>query len=559
MHLDEAELLLAHEPSRQARDHTEGPLFMPKWRAAGVLCVSFVALSTWAVRRQTSSQHPHVDEGSEFVELQGAFGAGATVEVFQSSQTGERLAAMPPAPLVRDFPFDGPSIVVDAAPDGLPFLGFGGAFTEASAVIFEKLNPGVQETFLNMYFGADGLQYNLGRVHINSCDFAESNYNFDDVPNDFSLSNFDDSLARDARALIPMIQRAQAKVRENGRELKMMATPWSPPGWMKTNGQMDRTGDPGLRDDCQDVWARYISRWISGYMQHGIPIWAISVQNEPTQNSKFESCEFHAEKEADFLANHLGPTLRADHPEVGVFIFDHNKKDLVSYSSRVMQNGAAAQFVTGMAFHWYTGDFFEQVTQVRQAFPEKMLISSEATWEKYRWLPGSAEAYDDWRFGVGYAHTIIGDFNAGARGWIDWNLMLDEHGGPNHVGNVCDAAMIGNVGMQTVSPHSQYFFIGHFSKFIPPNSMHLNTFVQNSPRYAGINRQYGECTDQDGLEATSFQLPDGTRRVVTVVLNCFDRAVDFKVQWGPCAFKSNIPAKGIQTFRYSPMACVPPR
>lgn len=545
-----ATLLPADSPS-QGRASQHG------WPAAlGMLCASFLVLGIRMSRGfDNSLTHVATTEGSSsFVKLQADLGAG--VECFQSLQSGERHVAQPPIALVPDFPFDGPTLVVDGAPDGLPLLGFGGAFTEASAVVFQKLNADMQEQFLNMYFGPDGLGYNLGRVHINSCDFSESNYNFDDVPDDFSLENFDDSLARDAQALIPMIQRAQAKIQENGRALKLMASPWSPPGWMKTNGQMDRTDEVGLREDCQDVWARYISRWILGYKNLGIPIWMVTVQNEPTQNSKFESCQYSAAQEADWLANHLGPVLQGDHPEVGIFIFDHNKKDLMSYASTVMQNPAAAQFVSGTAFHWYTGDFFDQVSQLHQAFPDKMLLSSEATWEKYRWLPGSSEAYDDWRFGMGYAHDIIGDLNAGARGWIDWNLMLDPNGGPNHVGNVCDAAMIGNPDLQQITPHAQYWLIGHFSKYIPPESQHLNTVVQNSPKFAGENRQYGECGNDDGLEATSFQLPDGTQRVVTVVLNCGDAAIDFKVQNGPCAFQATIPPNSIQTYRYAPSECV---
>jgi len=560
VHVDEAESLLK-ETSTPALQASSKPTF--RAAAVGALCAGLIAVGAWTTQALGRPAAPparasSASEGPAAVNLQ-MLNMGANVEVFQSSEGGERLAVMPPVPLVAaDFPFDGPTIIVDGAPDGLPVLGFGGAFTESSAVIFQRLNADLQEQFLNMYFGAEGLNYNLGRVHINSCDFAESNYNFDDVPGDVDLANFDDSLARDARALIPMIQRARAKVAQNGRDLQLMATPWSPPGWMKTNGQMDRSDEPGVKPEYQDVWARYIARWISGYAAQGIPMWAISVQNEPTQNSPFDSCLFSAQQEADFLANNLGPVMRSQHPAVKIFVYDHNKKDLAEYATGVLNNAAAKDFTDGIAFHWYTGDFFEQVQQMHQAFPEKMLISSEATWEKYRWNPDAAETYDDWRFGMGYAHDIIGDFNAGARGWIDWNLMLDQNGGPNHVGNVCDAAMIGNPELQQLTPHSQYYFIGHFSKFVPPNSMHLNTNVQNAPRYAGVNRQYGTCNNDDGLEATSFQMSDGTGMVVTVVLNCGEAAVDFKVQWGPCAFKANIPPRGIQTYRYLPTACTNP-
>jgi len=405
-----------------------------------------------------------------------------------------------------------------------------------------------------MYFSAAGLNYNLARVHINSCDFAESNYNFDDVPNDFNLEHFDDGLTRDNQALIPLIQRARAMMNLAGREMKLMATPWSPPGWMKTNGQMDESPEVGLRPECRAVWANYISRWISAYTAHGIPIWAITVQNEPGQSSPFDSCQFSAADEADFLAAHLGPTLRADHPELMIFIFDHNKKELWDYASAVLANAAAAQFVNGVAFHWYTGDYFDQVQHVHEAFPDKILIASEATFETRRWAKGMTKPYDDWGFGMGYAHDMIGDFNAGTKGWIDWNLMLDTNGGPNHVGNVCDAAIIGDLEQQVVIPHAQYWFIGQFSKYIVPGSLHLRTEVQNSVQWGeSWVRWYGTCTGDDGIEATSFQLPDG-QRIVTVVLNCGDDAVDFKIRSGACAIRGHIPARSIKTFRYTP-AC----
>jgi glucosylceramidase len=148
--------------------------------------------------------------------------------------------------------------------------------------------------------------------------------------------------------------------------------------------------------------------------------------------------------------------------------------------------------------------------------------------------------------GEGYAHDIIGDLNAGSIGWIDWNLLLDENGGPNHVDNVCDAAMMANLSKGDVYHHPQYYYIGHFSKFIHPDSVRLVTTVGPTPRYNGTGRPYGTCTGEDGLEATSFRRPDG--RVSTVVLNCGEGAIDFKLLHGDRAASTSIPPHSIQTY-----------
>ena len=176
-----------------------------------------------------------------------------------------------------------------------------------------------------MYFGDLGIGYSLGRVHINSCDFSMGNYSFDDVPEDHDLVHFDHSVARDSKAVIPMIRSAQKLVRASGAKLRLVASPWSPPAWMKMNGAMNGSHSPGLREDCRDAWARYFASWIDAYKQHGVQIWAVSVQNEPEHNAPWEACCYTAADEAAFIAGHLGPTLQALHPEVGIFAFDHNK------------------------------------------------------------------------------------------------------------------------------------------------------------------------------------------------------------------------------------------
>jgi glucosylceramidase len=472
---------------------------------------------------------------------------GEGVKLIETSKDGEKFESKGDLPISDDFDFEGPIVDIDATQVDQKITGFGGAFTEAAAVIFKKLSPDQQEELLNLYFGKDGIGYTVGRVHINSCDFSEKNYNFADEENDWDLVHFDDEVKHDTKALIPLIQRASQKAVGAGNDLRLLASPWSPPAWMKTNGQMDTTDLPnGLKPECSAVWAKYISRWITAYKNHEINIRWMTAQNEPMNAPGWEACGFSPEDQANFVGQHLGPTLKQDHPEVGIFVFDDSKHNMYAYAEAALKNDEAKQYVHGVAFHWYTGDLFENVAAVHKDFPEAVLLPSEATYERRLWQEGKEQAYSEWRFGEGYAHDIIGDLNAGAVGWIDWNLLLDKNGGPNHVGNVCDAAMVASEDEKSVEVHPQYYYIGHFSKYLLVGSQHLGTKVKGSTQFGGGPRDYGTCTGEDGLQATSFKRPDGL--IAVVVLNCGDDEIEFKIREGESAIRTRIPAHAIQTY-----------
>merc|ERR1719188_43885 len=195
------------------------------------------------------------------------------------------------------------------------------------------MNPTLQADFLTKYFSQEGLGYVLGRVHINSCDFSVGNYDFDNVSNDFNLTHFDTTLQRDMHALIPLIRKAMASVQDTGQRLQLLASPWSPPKWMKTNKKMNRSGRPCLKkgNRYKRVWANYIAMWVTAYKNKGVDIWAITPQNEPEAMSAWESCLLTPSDEADFLGRYLGPRMRSRHPEVKILIFDHNKGDMLPY------------------------------------------------------------------------------------------------------------------------------------------------------------------------------------------------------------------------------------
>jgi glucosylceramidase len=462
------------------------------------------------------------------------------------------MAPLANVSFVADFDFVGP--VVDLTGDrGQTITGFGGAFTEAAATVFAKLSEKNRQRFLEDYFGPEGKGYTVGRVHINSCDFSVGSYAFDDADGDLNLSHFDDSVKHDQTVLIPLIRAAQDMLRSHGKELRLLATPWSPPAWMKSNHKMDHSDLPCMISDYHDAWARYIARWIGAYERQGVKIWAITVQNEPENDARWEACRWRPEEESHFLSEHLGPVLKKLYPEVLIFAYDHNKDHLLRWAKAVYSNPAAAKYADGIAFHWYSGDGFDAVRQVRNEFPQAQLLASEATFERYRWHEGTTLEEGDWSFGEGYAHDIIGDLNAGSTGWIDWNLLLDQAGGPNHAQNACDAAIVADVSEEVVSAeggrlfrHPQFHFMGHFSEFILPGSQHLLTDLSHRRTYSGAPREYGTCTGDDGLEVTAFLRKDGL--VVVVALNCGDNIIAFKLRDGPHAALGNIPPHAIQTY-----------
>ena len=190
-------------------------------------------------------------------------------ELIQSADgTSDRLTSKGEVPVSPNFEFKGPVVSVSSSTDQ-DWLGFGGAFTESAALVFWALPETEQTRLLELYFGEGGLGYTLGRSHINSCDFSPDYYSFDEVDGDFELAHFDSNVTHDTKALIPFIKAAQAVLEKSGKELKLLVTAWSPPGWMKTNGQMLGSLTPGLKDSCKSTWAKYFSKWITAYRTMG--------------------------------------------------------------------------------------------------------------------------------------------------------------------------------------------------------------------------------------------------------------------------------------------------
>jgi len=370
-----------------------------------------------------------------------------------AKDTGQKIEQVDLSYLITDKNKEFPTIKVNRHKTRQKILGFGGAFTEASASVYEKLGAEKRAEIIQSYFGINGNRYNMGRTHINSCDFSLGNYSYCDTPGDIELKNF--SISRDKKLLIPFIADA---LEATQIPIKLLASPWSPPPWMKTNGEMNHGGK--LKKEYRHAWAQYYCKYISAYEKEGITIWGISIQNEPDAKQTWDSCLYTGDEERDFIRNYLGPAMERNNLlHKKIIIWDHNRDIMVERARAVLSDPEAEKYVWGTGFHWYNGDHFDAVQQVHDEFPNKKLIFTEGCQENGPHL-GS------WALGERYATSIINDLNRWTVAWIDWNLILDESGGPNHVGNYCSAPIIVDTQTQDILYQSSYYYLGHFSRFI---------------------------------------------------------------------------------------------
>lgn len=464
-----------------------------KWGTTALVAgagAALLALST----SSSSSSSPHAAMTSsaaatiDAVPLAASADVAGAVKCWQSSYINGEKKMMEPIPGLAwtkrsSSAASSPSVIaVDVDQKFQEMLGFGGAFTEAAALQFAKLPPAKQEEVLTLYFDKTaGSAYEFGRVPMGSSDFSLASYNFDNVSGDAKMSHFDDSVAHDTKVLIPFLQRALAK----NPQLKVFLAPWSPPAWMKraadnyVPSMLGSALPVGLRDDAQPAWALYFSKFISAYKAHGIPFWGLTPQNEPEFAAPWEACGYNASYQADFVANHLGPVIRRDHPDVKIMVFDHNRASVRHWAETIFHHPQAREYVDGIAFHWYDNErymdgveFHERLNDTHYIDPTRFMLATESCN-----CPGVATGTDAWFRGQRYAHDIITDFNNWVVGWVDWNLLLDHTGGPNHLGNNCDAPIIVDETEQDFFLQPMYYFIQHFSKFVPPGSRRIHTDV----------------------------------------------------------------------------------
>jgi glucosylceramidase len=262
------------------------------------------------------------------------------------------------------------------------FLGIGGALTDSSAETFAKLGKANQKEFLSAHFDQKkGIGYTMARTNIHSCDFSRASYTYVDE-GDKELKSF--SIDHDRKFRIPFIKTA---IQAAGGKLPMMASPWSPPSFMKTTNRMLQGGK--LRPEFAQSWANYFAKFVKAYEKENIPIWGVSIQNEPMATQTWESCIYTAEDERDFLKNHLGPTMeKAGFGDKKIVVWDHNRDLIYQRANTILSDPEAAKYAWGVGFHWYepwTGGemMFDNLKLVKESFPDKELMFTEGCNEKF--------------------------------------------------------------------------------------------------------------------------------------------------------------------------------
>jgi glucosylceramidase len=283
-----------------------------------------------------------------------------------------------------------------------------------------------------------------------------------------------------------------------------------------------------LKPEFYDAWANYYVKFIQAYEKLGMPVWGLSVQNEPMAKQTWESCIYTAEEERDFIKKSLGPTLQKNGMgDKKLIAWDHNRDLIYQRASTYLHDPEAAKYIWGIGFHWYEdwngGLQFDNVKRVAEAFPDKNLLLTEACNFPFSW-----ETINDWKWGERYGQNMIEDFNNGAVAWTDWNILLDETGGPNHVKNFCFSPIHAKTMEGTLTYMNSYYYIGHFSKFIKPGAKRI---VSSSSRAQ--------------LLTTAFQNPDGS--IAVVVMNPTGEKISYRLWMNGKAAETVSPAHSIMT------------
>ena len=404
------------------------------------------------------------------------------------------------------------------------YLGIGGAITDASSEVFSKLNALQQNKLLQSYFGENGIGYNIIRTSIHSSDFGLGSHTYI-KEDDKELKTF--SIEKDKEKRIPFIKRAIELIKD---DVVFYASPWSPPAFMKTNNNMLRGGK--LLPEFRQAWANYYVKFIKAYEKEGISVWGLTIQNEPMAVQRWESCIYTAEEEKDFLKNYLGPTLEKEGlGDKKIVVWDHNRDLISERANTIFEDPEASKYAWGIGLHWYetwTGGLpkYDNLKNINESFPSKNILFTEGCQEGF-----STDRLQFWPNAERYGNSMINDFNSGVVGWTDWNILLDERGGPNHVQNFCFAPIHANTktGELTLTP--TYYYIGHFSKFIKPGALRVST-----------------TTSRSTIESTSFRNKNG--KIVTVVMNKTDTKIAYKLIVGNSETLLEIEPRAIQTIIY---------
>ncbi len=436
---------------------------------------------------------------------------------------------------------DIPTITVDDAQRFQEIDGFGASLTDAAAWLFAKKLPPDQtaRTFRMLFDRRDGIAINFLRQPVGSSDLAVTFYSFNDLcqqaakacttpagQTDPNLEHF--SLAHDQEYMLPLLRQALAI----HPGIHVMLTPWSPPGWMKTTGSMlgsnpETKEASALRPESYDAFALYLVKTIEGYQAAGVPVWALSVQNEPLYAPPtYSGMKMEAAEQAKFLGEALGPALAAEHLSPKVMVYDHNW-DRPDYPETVLKDPKAGALAAGTAWHHYAGTP-DVMTKNHEEFPQKdqwVTESSGGAWQKGNVLAEEA----------GELITVTRNWS---RSYVLWALATDQNHGP-YVGG-CDTCRglvtidLTDAAHPRVKPEPDYYVLGHASKFLLPGAVRI---ASDEP--AGTQ-----------IKDVAFRNPNGV--LVLYVLNAGAAAQSLAIRFRKKEVATTIPAGSVATFVWKP-------
>ncbi len=371
-------------------------------------------------------------------------------------------------------------------------LGVGAALTHASAWVFQNnLNPQQRDSLFHDLFSPNGVGINYTRLCVGASDFSFNFFSYCDVE-DMTLSKF--SIAEDHKAVIPMLR----EILKINPDLQIMATPWSPPAWMKTNGSM--VGGK-LRPDRYEVYADYLIKYIEAYKKEGITIHTMTVQNEPEFGTAAYPCmDMTAEEQLIFIRDYFGPKLKASGLQTKIVLFDHNC-DNPDYPITVLNDSKAKEYADGSGFHLYKGNI-SALCKVREAHPDRNIYFTEQSGGG--WAPDFDQNV---RWYVG--ELIVGAMNCWSKNVLLWNLALDENNGPKNTGcqDCYGVVEINNSG--NIKKHGEYYALAHFGRFVQPNAKRL-------------------VVKGEAVKGTAFRNPDGTLVYLGVYYGQTEKEVRFQ-------------------------------
>ena len=330
------------------------------------------------------------------------------------------------------------------------FLGFGSAITESSGFNYYQLSQEKKKKFISDYFSKSGLNLTYGRISIGSNDFSLSAYSYAKKKN---LSDF--NIKRDLEYVVPFLKDIL-----NTKQISLIASPWSPPRIYKKLPLLYY--GISLAKRHYENYSMYLIKYLNEYQKLGINISYITIQNEPMARQRWESCKFSLASQKDFIYNYLLPKLN----NTKILLWDHNKDNLFNIVNELYLKNSK---IAGTCFHYYTGHCFEELKKIREKYPDMLLINSEmctgySPFNEINWI----------RDAEYYLNDIIGDMNSGVNAYLDWNILLDNNGGPTYKKNYVKSASIRISNNYIKSPI--YYYLYHISHFLGKNNQVVESY-----------------------------------------------------------------------------------